>query len=311
MSEWAAVVLAAGKGTRMKSSIPKVLHKVCGKEMVRHVADAVREAQSGPLVVVVPPDSGEVRQCLGDSLEYVEQADPKGTGHALLQTETLLRHRAAHLLVLYGDTPLIQPSTLMRLMERHLDGGAVATLLTTRQIPASGLGRIVRDSSGRLVDVVEEADASETQRAIAEVNGGFYGFRADWLWPALRELAPSASGEYYLTSLVRVAAREGVVETVGPEEALEVMGVNDRVQLSEAERAMRERILRRWMLAGVTITDPSTTYIDADVSVGRDTTVHPNTTLGGSTQVGERCVLGPGSMVYDSVVGDECKVVAS
>ena len=312
MSDWAAVVLAAGGGTRMESALPKVLHPVCGMEMVRHVVDAVRAVHSGPLVVVVPPDAAAVRQCLGDSVEYVEQAEARGTGHALLQAEGLLHNRASRLLVLCGDTPLILPSTLSRLMEQHQASGATVTLLTSDKVPTGGLGRIVRDASGTVIDVVEEAEAGDAQRAITEINGGVYGFQTEWLWPALRELTPSSAGEYYLTDLARMASGAGVtVESEGSEETLEILGVNNRVQLAQAERLMRERILQRWMLAGVTIVDPATTYIDAGVTVGQDTTIHPNTTLGGRSGIGERCSLGPGSMIHDSVVGDDCKVVAS
>ena len=312
MSDWAAVVLAAGGGTRMESALPKVLHPVCGMEMVRHVVDAVRAVHSGPLVVVVPPDATAARQCLGDSVEYVEQAEAKGTGHALLQAEGLLHNRASRLLVLCGDTPLILPSTLSGLKDQHQASGATATLLTSDKVPPDGLGRIVRDASGRVIDVVEEAEAGDAQRIITEINGGVYGFQTEWLWPALRELAPSSTGEFYLTDLVRMASGAGVaVESVGSEEPMEILGVNNRVQLAQAERVMRERILQRWMLAGVTIVDPATTYIDAGVTVGRDTTIHPNTTLGSGSHIGERCTLGPGSMIHDSVVGDDCKVVAS
>lgn len=312
MSNWAVVILAAGKGTRMESDLPKVLHRVCGKEMIRHVADAVRAVHGGPLVVIVPQDGGDIRKCLGDSVEYVEQAEAKGTGHALLQAEKILRRRADQLLVLYADTPLLQPSTLARLMEKHQATGSVVTLLTSDRIPASGLGRIVRDASGRVAEVLEEAVATEAQRVIAEVNGGVYGFKAQWLWPALRELAPSSVKEYYLTDLVKMAANAGAgVESMGSQEDMEVLGVNDRVQLAQAEQVMRQRILRRWMLAGVTITDPATTYMDAEVTVGRDTTIYPNSHLRGATTIGKRCTIGPSSMIYDSSVGDDCKVVAS
>jgi len=312
MNDWAAVILAAGRGTRMESDLPKVLHPVCGKEMICHVVDAVRAVHIG-LVVVVPPEAIELRRCLGDSVECVEQAEAKGTGHALLQAEELLRRRASRLLVLYGDVPLILPSTLSRVMERHQATGAVVTLLTSDRVPSHGLGRVVRDeTSGQVVDVVEEADADEEQRAVVEINGGVYGFQTKWLWPALRELMPSAAEEYYLTDLIRIAAGAGAaVESVGSEDGLEILGVNNRVQLAQAEQAMRERILNRWMLMGVTIVDPVSTYIDADVTIGRDTTIYPNTTVGGKSQIGERCTLGPGSMIYDSQVGDKCKVVAS
>ncbi|MDO8749664.1 MAG: bifunctional UDP-N-acetylglucosamine diphosphorylase/glucosamine-1-phosphate N-acetyltransferase GlmU [Dehalococcoidia bacterium] len=312
MDDLAAVILAAGRGTRMRSSLPKVLHTVCGKPMVSHVVDAVRAVHSGRLVVVASPESDALRQCAGDSAEFVVQAQPRGTADALLQAENLLRDRAAQVMVLCGDTPLILSSSLSRLLERHQATGATVTLLTSDSVPPEGLGRIVRDGSGRVVDVVEDADAGERESAIAEVNAGVYLFRAEWLWPALRELSPSATGEYYLTNLIKMASGAGLgVESVGSEGALEILGVNTRVQLAQAEQAMRQRILTNWMLAGVTIVDPATTYIEAEVTVGQDTTVYPNTTLAGRTRVGERCALGPGSMIYDSVIGDGCKIIAS
>ncbi|MFH1141103.1 MAG: bifunctional UDP-N-acetylglucosamine diphosphorylase/glucosamine-1-phosphate N-acetyltransferase GlmU, partial [Chloroflexota bacterium] len=257
-------------------------------------------------------ESDALRQCVGDSAEFVEQAEPRGTADALLQAEGLLRDRAAQVMVLCGDAPLILPSTLSRLLERHRATSATVTLLTSGSVPPEGLGRIVRDGSGRVVDVVEDADAGEMESAIAEVNAGVYLFRAEWLWPALRELSPSATGEYYLTNLIRMASGAGIgVESVGSEETLEILGVNTRVQLAQVEQAMRQRILTKWMLAGVTIVDPATTYIEAEVTLGQDTTVYPNTTLAGRTRVGERCALGPGSMIHDSVIGDGCKIIAS
>ncbi len=312
MSDLATVVLAAGKGTRMRSRLPKVLHTVCGKAMISHVVDAVRAVHSGPLVVVAPPDSDSWRLYVGDSAEFAEQAEPRGTADALLRAEELLRDRAAHVMVLCGDTPLVLSSTLSRLLEWHRATGAAVTLLTSGKLPPDGLGRIVRDASDRIVDIVEEADASEGQRAITEVNAGVYLFRAEWLWPALRELSPSANGEYYLTNLIRMASGAGLnIESIDSDEALEVLGVNTRVQLAQAEQAMRQRILTMWMLAGVTIVDPATTYIEAEVTLGQDTTVYPNTTLAGRTRVGESCALGPGSMIYDSVIGDGCRILSS
>ncbi len=313
MSDWAAVVLAAGQGKRMHSAVPKVLHKVCGKEMLRHVIDAVRETQSGPVVLVTAPGADQVRLCLGDAARYVVQEQPLGTGHALMQAEHALRSQAKHILVLYGDTPLIQWATLKRLIAHHEDSGAAMTLLTSALVPPAGLGRIKRDKeSRRILAIVEEVDATEEEKAIREINGGMYGFRADWLWAALHRLSPSRSGEYYLTDLVAMAVREGqTAACISSEEELEIFGVNSRVQLAKAEKAMRERILTRWMLAGVTIADPLSTYIDADVTIGEDTTILPNTTIAGRAAIGRRCTIGPNSMVYDSVVGDDCKVVAS
>ncbi|MBI4202424.1 MAG: bifunctional UDP-N-acetylglucosamine diphosphorylase/glucosamine-1-phosphate N-acetyltransferase GlmU [Chloroflexi bacterium] len=312
MSQWAAVVLAAGQGKRMHSFIPKVLHPVCGKEMVRHVTDAVRQALSGPVVLVTAPGAEAVRQCLGEGFQYAVQEQPLGTGHALMQADQALKGRASNILVLYGDTPLIQGETLGRLMAQHEDSGAAVTLLTSSLVPPEGLGRIQRDVLGQVAQVVEEVEADEAQRALREVNGGMYAFRADWTWNALGRLTPSHSGEYYLTNLAAMAVREGLpVSSVTSMEEMEIFGVNTRVQLAQAERAMRERILNRWMLEGVTIIDPASTYVGAEVVIGQDTTIHPNTTLRGRTAIGQRCEVGPNSLVYDSTIGDDCKVVAS
>jgi bifunctional UDP-N-acetylglucosamine pyrophosphorylase/glucosamine-1-phosphate N-acetyltransferase len=311
MSDWAAVILAGGKGTRMESDLLKVLHPVCGRPMVCYVVDAIRAVHSGPIVMVVPPGMA-VGEQMGESVHLVEQVDPLGTGHALLQCKDLLQDKAARILVMYADTPLILPSTLSRLIERHEVSGAGATLLTSTNIIPDGLGRIVRDTSGNLMRVVEEADAEIWHLALTEVNGGVYGFDGEWLWQALSELTSSSRGEYYLTDLVHLAISNGLaVESIESGEPMEVLGINDRIQLAQGERAMRDRIIQKWMLAGVTIIDPVTTYIDAGVKVDRDTTIHPNTILRGRTGIGKRCNLGPNSMIYDSIVGDDCKISAS
>ena len=294
----------------MNSQLPKVLHTVCGKEMLRHVVDAVQAVIDGPVVVVTSPDAHQVRQCLGDTVEYVEQAEPKGTGHALLEAERVLDGRASHVMVLYGDTPLILPATLARLREEHQS--AAITFLTSDTVSADGLGRVVRDAAGQVTAVVEEAQASEEQRAIAEVNGGVYAFETAWLWPALQELTPAPVGEYYITDLVAIAAGSDMtVTTIASDEAMETLGVDNRVRLAQAEKAMRQRILDAWMLAGVTVVDPATTYMDATVTLERDTIIYPNTTLSGQTRIGSRCHLGPGTMVYDSIIEDDCKVASS
>lgn len=312
MVEWAAVILAAGRGERMNSSLPKVLHPVCGREMVRHVVGAVREVHSGPVVLVVPPDSRQVQECLGDEVEYVVQKEALGTGHALLQTQEFLRGRADELLVLYGDTPLILPETLQQLREEHQRSGAVVTLLTSTLAPPDNLGRIIRDSECRIEKVLEEQEANKRQLAVPEVNGGMYCLRTEWLWPTLQSLSPSASGEYYLTDVVETASGSGmVVSSVASGEELEIYGVNNRFQLAQAERGMRERLLYHWMMAGVTIVDPATTYVDAGVVIGRDTTIHPNTVLSGQTSIGEQCTIGPNSIVHNSSVGNSCRVLAS
>ena len=309
---WAAVILAAGKGSRMKSKLPKVLHPVCGRPMLSHVIYAVTQAIHGRLAVVVPPNSKDISGQIDASIACVEQHQANGTGHALLQSEPVLGGRATHVLVAYGDTPLLLSATLSQMMRRHESSDAAVTLLTAFLDSPHGLGRIIRNGDGTIVDIVEDVDADESQSSVHEINAGVYAFRADWLWPALRKLAPSASGEYYLTGLVKLAASSGMLaDSLASYDEAEVLGVNTRLDLAQAEQIMRRRILDRWMLEGVTIVDPLTAYIDASVEIGSDTVIQPNTAIKGASRVGERCELGPNSTVLDSVIGDDCRVIAS
>ncbi len=311
MTSQAAVILAAGMGTRMKSQVPKVVHRVGGREMVSLVVDAAKDAGFDTPIVVVGQDSHAVRGALGDGVRYVEQEEPRGTGHALLQSRELLEG-VDNIAVINGDTPLIRPETLGSMMQRHMEGKAYVTLLTASPADTDGLGRVVRDDSGSVTAVVEDSEADEDVRAIPEVNGGVYCFRSSWLWPSLEALAPSPGGEIYLTDLVSVASREGlVIESLRPDSPQEILGVNTRVHLSEAETAMRQDIRERWMLSGVTLLDPATVYIDSDVQLGRDTVVLPNTHLTGGSVVGRDCRIGPNVIVDGSRIGDGCRVVAS
>ncbi|MYD51470.1 MAG: UDP-N-acetylglucosamine diphosphorylase/glucosamine-1-phosphate N-acetyltransferase [Dehalococcoidia bacterium] len=311
MSTKAAVILAAGKGVRMRSSLSKVLHKVCGKELARHVVDAAKGAGYDRVVVIVSPSNeSPVRDLLGDTVEYAVQADMLGTGHAVLQAKDLLGE-VATVAVLNGDVPLIHPETLQSLLERHDSQRAFATLLTAHcDVP--GLGRVVRNSDGAITEIVEERDADEATKAIGEVNVGSYCFKGPWLWDALERVEPSDGGEYYLPAVVAMAVKQGShpesVEVSDPSEAL---GINDRVQLSEAETILRERIRLRWMKSGVSMPDPSSVYIDADVSLGQDTTVLPNTHISGASTVADGCVIGPNTIIDNARIGSECFVRSS
>ncbi|MDP3062470.1 MAG: bifunctional UDP-N-acetylglucosamine diphosphorylase/glucosamine-1-phosphate N-acetyltransferase GlmU [Chloroflexota bacterium] len=312
-STWVAVVLAAGKGARMRSRIPKVLHPVCGQPMLLYPLNAVRDAGVKRRVVVASPENqAHVTQLLGDSVEYAYQSRPLGTGHALLQAMPLLRGQATHLLVTNGDLPLIRSETLAAMMSLHRGSRAAVTILTSRATPVQAMGRVVRDSQGNVTTVVEEADATGPQQAIQEMNAGAYCFRASWLWRNLPLLIPSGKGELYITSLVGVAAAQGErVEALAATEPWEAQGVNNRIELARVEGVLRQRIRERWMLAGVTILDPSTTYIDASVELAEDTVVLPNTMLLGATQVGGQCRIGPNAMIRDSAIGERCVVIAS
>ncbi len=311
MSTKAAIILAAGKGVRMRSALSKVLHKICGKELIRHVVAAAKAAGYTRLVVIVSPDNHDpIRDLLDDAVEYVVQREMLGTGHAALQAKGHLRD-AETVAVLNGDVPLIRPRTLRRLLERHEERRACVTLLTADgDIP--GLAKAARNSAGEITEIIEARDTDERAKTIAEVNVGAYCFNGPWLWNSLEKVQPSDTGEYYLPAVVAMAAREGTPsESVQVSDPAEALGVNDRVQLSQADAHLRERIRLHWMRRGVTILSPSTVYIDDDVSFGQDATVLPNTHIMGASNVAGGCVIGPNSIIADARIGADCRVWAS
>jgi bifunctional UDP-N-acetylglucosamine pyrophosphorylase/glucosamine-1-phosphate N-acetyltransferase len=278
--------------------------------MVRYVVDAALAAGARRCVVVVGPESEALRAALGEGVTYVVQPEPLGTGHAVACAREPAGD-AEHLLVLNGDVPLISPETLARLARAHEEQSADLTFLTAR-LEAAEYGLVQRDAEGRVTGVVEAAAREGDAEGPAEINAGQYCFRAAWLWPRLSAVPKSANGEHYLTSLVAIAVEEGAalvpVQAADPDE---VRGINDRAQLAEAEAALRRRINRGHLLAGVTIVDPVTAYIDADVTIGADTVIEPNTQLRGATSVGRECRIGPNSVVHDSTLGDRCRIVDS
>ena len=312
MSAWQAVILAAGAGTRMRSATPKVLHPVCGVPLIQHVLTALHGAGFERPIVVVSPDAEALRGYLDGNVDYAVQESPLGSGHALACARGALGSSADHILVINADCPLVPTEAIQRLMACHEETNAELTLMTADGVEQDGYGRIVRDSLGALTEIVEEREATPEQRAITEVNAGVYAFQAASLWSTLTTLKPSQSGEVYLTDMVaRVHQAEGTIATVQAANPNDVIGVNTRVDLADAEAVLRDRIRRQHMLDGVTLFDPSTTYIDSGVVVGKDTVVYPNTHLQGSTQVGEGCRIGPNSVLKDSVLGARCQVVSS
>lgn len=309
----AIVILAAGQGTRMKSDLPKVLHPVAGRPMVRYVLEAARALEPSHLVVVVGYGADLVRQAVGDGVVFVTQAEPLGTGHAVRQAQEYLAGRAGTVLVLYGDTPLIRPETLQRMVNCHRTEGAALTLLTFQPDDATGYGRIVRHpTTSQVVAVVEEREATAEQRDIREVNSGILCLQDRWLWPNLDRLRERPGGEFYLTDLVALAGEQGAkILGLPVSDPLEAIGLDNRLKLAQAEAEMRRRINIRWMLSGVTLVHPETTYIEADVEIGADTVIWPSTLLQGRTQIGRGCTIGPGSVIRDSIIGDGCKVELS
>ncbi len=303
------VILAAGQGTRMKSALPKVLHPVCGRPMIFYALEAAAAVTDSKPVVIIGHGAEQVRQRVGERARFALQHPPLGTAHAVLQAESLIREEAEYVLVTYADMPLLRPETLQALVERQKQNPGPLTLLTVISPQARGFGRILRDAQGSVQAIIEEAVATPEQLRIQELNVGAYCFRAGWLWEALRRIPLSTKGEYFLTDTVGLAVRDGLqVETVLLEDREETIGINTRLHLAEAERAMRRRINTHHMLNGVTLIDPETTYIEPDVTIGRDTVIWPNTFLQGQTSIGEACEIGPNTWVRDTQIGARCHV---
>ena len=307
-----AVILAAGQGTRMKSRLPKVLHSLLGKPMACYPLEAARQVTHSTPVMVIGHGADQVRQVLGDQAEYVLQQPRLGTGHAVMQAEPLLANKTDLVLVIYADMPLLTAQTLGNLVEKAQSHTGPVSMLTVTTNETRGFGRILRDARGQVSGIVEEAQATAEQLDIHELNPGVYCFRTDWLWEALKRIQISPKGEYYLTDLVSMAvADRHTIQSMSVEDPNEVIGINTRLHLAQAEALLRQRINQSWMLAGVTMIDPTTTYIEPGVRLGQDTILWPGTYLLGITQIGEGCVIGPNTIIMDSKVGDGCTLLAS
>lgn len=308
-----SIILAAGQGTRMKSETPKVLHPILGRPMLQYALDAAAQVSPAePPVVVVGHGAGQIQQAFDGKARFVLQQPQLGTGHAVQQAEPLLRGQAELVVVTYADMPLLTAETLQRVVLAQQAHPGPMTMLTLVVDDPRGFGRVVRGPDGHVQAIVEEAQATPEQRAIRELNVGVYCFNADWLWETLRRVPISPKGEYYLTDVVGIAVADGLV--VGaqllddPEDGL---GINTRVHLAEATAIMRRRINQRWMLEGVTLLDPATTYIEPAVTIGQDTVIAPNTHLQGNTVIGEACLVGPNTIVQNSTVGNRCRLFSS
>ena len=308
MKELHIVILAAGKGTRMKSDVPKVLHPLAGRALIEHVLRTVDQLPVTSKVLVVGHGADHVKAGLAgrSDLQFVTQSPQLGTGHALLQTEPVLAGKRGTVLLLYADVPLLETGTLLRLLETHHTTKAALTVLTAELDDPYGYGRIVRDAAGKVSRIVEERDASSDHRAIKEINSGIYALSLETLFDQLHNLATdNAQGEYYLTDLVQMYRQQDKrVETLCLDSADQLRGVNSRLDLAELSAIMRHRKNRALMLAGVTLIDPATTYVDMDVTVGPDSTLGPGVVLEGSTTLGARCTVHAGCRLTNATVGD-------
>ncbi len=298
----------------MQSDLPKALHPLMGRPLVTYTVETARALTDTPPVLVVGHEAEAVRKTVGPGAVFVEQAERRGTGHAVLQArETLLQSQADLVLVIHADMPFLTVETLRRLAERQQKNTGPITVLTLVDDNSRGFGRVIRGADGVVIQIIEEAVATPEQLTIKELDAGICCFDTDWLWTHVGHIPLSLpKEEYYLTDLIGMATAEGLrveaVVTAAPQEAL---GINSRVHLAEAESVLRRRINERWMLDGVTIVDPATTYIEPSVTIGRDTTIWPNTHLRGSTTIGEHCTIGPNTIVEDCQIGNRCRVLAS
>ena len=312
----ASVVLAAGMGTRMKSRIPKMMHQVLGKPIVLHALSSVIGISDLPPVVVVGHGSETVTQALresfGEGVQFALQAEQLGTGHAVMCAEPMLAGKSELVLVTLADMPMLREETIASIVKFHQYAGNVMTMTSVIGDVPRGFGRVLRDENGKLAGIVEEAVASPEQLKVCEYNISVYCFEANWLWENLKKIEPSPKGEYYITDLVEIAVRQGKkLDAVTLEDPTEGLGVNTRVDLADCEIAMRKRVIRQWMLDGVSFLDPDSCSVDCDVQIGQDTTILANTHLRGNTSIGENCTIGPDSTLLNTEVGNDCVITYS
>lgn len=301
------IILAAGKGVRMKSKLPKVLHPVCGKPMLLWVIDTVQDL-SEHVCVVLGHSAEQIRQVLPPHVEVRIQKEQLGTAHAVMSAQDFIDPND-DVMVLYGDMPLVKKETLMKVVDQHKNDENYVTIISTTMADPTGYGRIVRDPVGRFLKIVEETEASDQEKMIKEINTGIYVFKGRALLETLPKVKPdNAKGEYYLTDTVCLLEKVGIHRV---DDSNQFLGVNDRVQLALAQKLKQREILERLMLDGVTVVDPGSTYVEADVEVGCDTVLYPMTFLLGKTKIGEQCVIGPMARIENCTVGNRVRIISS
>jgi len=311
----AIVILAAGQGSRMLSKKQKILHEVGGKPMVQHLFDTAVSLTPIPPVLIIGKGGTGVKQLFGDRAQYAVQSEQLGTGHATRMARQLLSGAAEQVIVTYADMPLLQAPTLQKLSDLQAETGTAVTLLSVMGGSESTFGRVVRNENGRVVEILEVAQAKRRQNAadllaIREQNAGVYCFAADWLWDNIDNLPlrQARSGpEYYLTDMIELAVQQNRgVAAIATADANECLGAGTRAEMVVVEKAFRQRANNRWLALGVTIVDPDSTYIDPDVTIGQDTVIWPNSYLQGTTAVGQDCIIGPNTILRDTAVGNGC-----
>lgn len=314
MKKLAVVILAAGEGTRMKSSVPKVLHKLGGKPIIKWVLSSVRALSPEIIYAVVGHGSEKVTETLsGENIKFVEQAKQLGSGHALRQAEKALKNFKGNILVLSGDVPLVHPETLKALVNIHNHENNSATVLSAIFENPHSYGRVCRSEAGQVTSIVEEKDASEYIRKIKEINSGIYCFSSPLIWEVLKSIKPeNVKKEYYLTDAILILNNmEKKVGSSPNAKKEEMLGVNTRADLAAAEALAKQKTMHSLMMNGVTIIDPQNTYINSDVKIGQDTTIYPGVIIEGKTVIGKNCQIGPFSVIKDTEIHDGVSIVNS
>ena len=309
------VVLAAGKGKRMKSSLSKMLHEIAGKKIVEYPVEILQEIGIKNIIVVVGFQGDKIEDVLGDKVQVVRQEEPKGTAHALLSTEDRLKNFSGDIIVIHGDMPLIKSSTLQKLLEIHRKEKNDFTLVTTYVKDYKlQYGRIIRDKDGKILKIVEEKDATREEREIYEMNPALYCFRKEGLFDALKKIkSNNAQGEFYLTDILDIYLknRKKVGSILIEDDYSEFIGINDRINLSEAIKIIYKRNIEKIMLSGVTVIDPDSTFIDKNVKIDEDVIIYPFTIIKGNTNIGKGSIIGPDAYIVDSNIGSNVKVIKS
>lgn len=313
MGNTMAIILAAGEGKRMKTKKSKVTHEICGKAIIEWIYEASCGAGINQNIIVVGHKADQVKQCMGERVSYALQEELLGTGHALMQAEHLFRDKEGYLFVLCGDTPLITSKTINDTIEYHKHNNLSATIITAQLDDPTGYGRIIRDSKGNVTKIVEHRDANDSEKSIKEINSGMYCFNIKDLVKALKKISSNnKQKEYYLTDTIEIIQAMGLrVGALKVQEAEEILGINDRIQLHDASEILRKRILRNYMESGVTIVDINSTYIDQGAIIGIDTVIYPGSIINGETIIGEDCIIGPNTRLNNVRVGNEVEINSS
>jgi len=313
MGDTAVIIMAAGKGKRMKSNLPKVLHNLAGKPILNYVLDTVDQLEVKRKILIVGYKSNKIRELIGDKIEYVEQKEQLGTAHAVLQTKKLLSDFKGDVLILSGDVPFLTVKTLKKLLKYHQTNNFCCTLISTILKNPKGYGRIIRDKKGEIKGIIEEVDLSADRKKITEVNSGIYCFNKDKLFRALEKVTPNnKQGEYYLTDTVEILLKEGLtVGNIIVKDYSEILGINSRLDLTDASRKVYQKTLQDLMLQGVTIVDPNSTFIERGVKIGQDTIIYPFTIIEKDTKIENSCLIGPYSHLIDANIGKGVRVWAS